>query len=116
MSEATTAIDFILPGLEFLEPGRVLPVPGNGYQGNQFYGNNNPYQRYRRRYRRDALCRNGFCSNIEVKDRSRDLGIKGRTFIAVRAKDGCPNGTVADPTQSGVCLGVVWFLLIVVAS
>ena len=98
----------MVPGLEFLEPGRVLPADGNRYQGSQSYRHGNRYQRYRHRFRRDALCRNGFCSHLEVKDKGRGGGgqVKVKAYdIEVKDKGGCPNGTIPDPKQLGLCLG-----------
>ena len=100
----------VLTGLEFLEPGRVLPANGNSYPGYQTYRYSNRNQRYRHRYRRDALCRNGFCSHLEVKGKGRDVQVKVEGYsIEVKDKDGCPNGTVPHPKQPGLCLGGIFF-------
>ena len=102
----------VLTGLEFLEPGRVLPANGNSYPGYQTYRYSNRNQRYRHRYRRDALCRNGFCSHLEVKGKGRDVQVKVEGYsIEVKDKDGCPNGTVPHPKQPGLCLGGIFFFL-----
>ena len=103
----------VLTGLEFLEPGRVLPANGNSYPGYQTYRYSNRNQRYRHRYRRDALCRNGFCSHLEVKSKGRDVEVKVEGYsIEVKDKDGCPNGTVPHPKQPGLCLGGIFLFFL----